>query len=80
MFSEYFSLIFSERQEVYVECKVLWMKEYDHDNHSFVMGYRTGILIMVLIYNYHICIITTFIILIIVQSYDDYLLKQHFQQ
>ena len=44
------------------------------------MGYRTGILIMVLIYNYHICIITTFIILIIVQSYDDYLLKQHFQQ
>ena len=39
---------------MYVESKVLWMKDYDHDNHSFVMGYRTGIFIMVLIYHYHL--------------------------
>ena len=65
---------------MHIESKVLWMTDYDDDYHTFVMGYRTGILIMVLIYNYHNYIITTIIILIIVQSYDDYLLKQHFQQ
>ena len=54
MFSGYFSLIFGERQEVHIESKVLWMTDYDDDYHSFVMGSRTGILIMVLIYHYHL--------------------------
>ena len=54
MFSGYFSLIFGERQDVYIESKVLWMTDYDNDYHSFVNGYRTGILIMVLIHHYHL--------------------------
>ena len=54
MFSGYFSLIFGERQGVYIESKVLWMKDYDNDYHGFVMGYWTGILNMVLIYHYHL--------------------------
>ena len=66
---------------MFVKSKVLWMKDYDHDNHSFVMGYRTGILIMVLIYHYHLMYyIQLLSSSLLFRVMMIIFLKQHFQQ